>query len=181
MCLQASLIYGCKDNKQVNTSADLHKKEISYLTTIDSKFMEADLTKDIDSTTEIYRIWRLCAFQDDTSNVITIENKNGKITISEKKFNQKHSIPISSDSVFQIRKRTLNQTDWRFFKDKIYNSYFWNLTNTADDDEIYDCNTYIFEGARGNNRFTKKYNVFSTQCPQGTLSEIYSCLRGFIN
>ena len=111
--------------------------------------------------------------------MIKIEKRGDEITLTKKSFIYKHSIPISADSVFHFPKRHLNMEDWRLFKDKIYNSYFWNLTNTNDDDIIIDCNTYIFEGARYKKKYNKSYNVFATECPQGSLAEIYNCLWNF--
>jgi hypothetical protein len=177
----ASLIFcffwGCQNKKQIDYNSNTSKNKFSFLSSIDSHFNEIDLTKGVDSTVEIYRIWRLCAFQDDTSNLIIIENKSNGITLLEKKFIYKHSIPISTDSVFCIKKKRLNEENWRLFKDKIYNSYYWDLSNASDDGNIIDCNTYIFEGARNNNRVSKKYNMFVAQCPQGSMQEMYSYLK----
>lgn len=172
MCLL--LFCYCKNNEPIKHTSDILKNENVFLTKIDSIFKEPDLTKGVDSTVETYRIWRLCAFKDDTSNVIIIENKSDEIiTLTQKKFIYKHSMPISTDSVFYSQKRHLNLEDWRLFKDKIYFSYFWNLTNSNDDDIIIDCNTYIFEGARCRKKYNKSYNVFAAECPQGSLHEIY--------
>lgn len=175
--LLISVIYSCKNNKQiVSPASDMLKTENDFLATIDSNFKEPDLSKGYDSTSEIYRVWKLSADEYDTSSIITIEKKLNEIILTKKCFIYKHSIPISTDSVFYSKKRLFTLEDWRLFKDKIYNSYFWNLTNTNDDDNIIDCNTYIFEGARYSEKKNKKYNVFVAECPQGSLHEVYNCL-----
>lgn len=171
MCLL--LFCYCKNNEPMKHTSNILKNENVFLTKIDSIFKEPDLTNGCDSTAEVYRIWKLAAGKYDTSSIIEIEKKFDEITLTKKSFIYKHSMPISTDSVFYSQKRHLNLEDWRLFKDKIYFSYFWNLTNSNDDDIIIDCNTYIFEGARYRKEYNKSYNVFVAECPQGSLHEIY--------
>lgn len=170
-------LLSCSNNKTTEQfKNEIEEKEIfqNYIYPIDKTINEKDLRTD-SSQSEAYRVWVLNE-KPSKSFIFTFENKNDSITLSKKCFIWNNGIPVKVDSLIETVTKKIRLKVWLDFKEKISDSYFWNLSNNKDDGEFLCCNTYILEGKRYRNIEEKKYNLFLIQCGYGSLREAFNYL-----
>jgi hypothetical protein len=170
-------LLSCSNNKTTRLfKNEIEEKVIfqNYIYPIDKTINEKDLRID-SSQSEVYRVWVLNE-NPKLSLIITIEKINDTISISKKCFIWNNGLPVKIDSLIEFETKKISLKAWLEFKDKIFNSYFWNLENNQNDDTFLDCNTFIFEGKRDKVKYEKNYNLFYLPCGYGSLRDAFSDL-----
>ncbi len=170
-------LLSCSNNKTTRQFKNVIEEKViyqNYIYPIDKTINEKDLRID-SSQSEVYRVWVLNE-KPSKSFIFTLENKNDSITLSKKCFIWNNGIPIKVDSLIENVTKKIRLIVWLDFKEKISDSYFWNLSNNKDDSDFLCCNTYILEGKRDRNVEEKKYNLFLTPCGYGSLRDAFNFL-----
>ena len=170
-------LLSCSNNKTTRQfKNEIEEKVIyqNYIYPIDKTINEKDLRID-SSQSEVYRVWVLNE-KPSKSFIFTLENKNDSITLSKKCFIWNNGIPVKVDSLIENVTKKIRLKVWLDFKEKISDSYFWNLSNNKDDGDFLCCNTYILEGKRHRNVEENNYNLFYLPCGYGSLRDAFSDL-----